>query len=245
MNRSAARIGCARVPSVDQNADARITALKTAGCTMVRAETGSGVFLENRSELQIILDFIHPGETLVVTRINRLARSMHDLQVIVATRRNKGAHLAATQQPLDTSTAAGKAFFDMLGVFAAFETNLGRGRQAERILAAKQRVACRGRPPRIDMKAPRATARQRPIAHGNRPREGHLTWNCLQAHGEHDRQRITRSAKAGCAPGNVVIGLEMRHRAANRSRCALQDVPICTFGPLGPDRALRQAKRVA
>ena len=103
--------------------------------------------------------------------------------------------LPLPNSPWDTSTAAGKAFFDMLGVFAAFETNLGRGRQAEGILAAKQRVACRGRPPRIDMEAPRATARQRPIAHGNCPREGHLTWNCLQGEGEHDRQRITRSAK--------------------------------------------------
>ena len=75
-------------------------------------------------ELGVILDFIHPGETLVVTRIDRLARSMHDLQVVVATLNDKGAHLAATEQPVDTSTAAGKAFFDMLGVFAEFETNL-------------------------------------------------------------------------------------------------------------------------
>ena len=61
----------------------------------------------------------------------RLARSMRDLQVIVATLKDKGAHLAATEQPVDTSTAAGKAFFDMLGVFAEFETNLRRERQAE------------------------------------------------------------------------------------------------------------------
>ena len=78
------------------------------------------------SELGVILDFIHPDEMLVVTRIDRLARSMHDLQVIVATLNDKGAHLAATEQSVDTSTAAGKAFFDMLGVFAEFETNLRR-----------------------------------------------------------------------------------------------------------------------
>ena len=52
---------------------------------------------------------------------------------------------------MDTSTAAGKAFFDMLGVFAEFETNLRHERQAEGIVAAKQRGAYRGRPPRIDM----------------------------------------------------------------------------------------------
>ena len=60
--------------------------------------------------------------------------------------KDKGAHLAATEQPVDTSTAAGKAFFDMLGVFAQFETNLRRERQAEGIVAAKQRCAYRGRP---------------------------------------------------------------------------------------------------
>ena len=67
--------------------------------------------------------------------------------------KDKGAHLAATEQPVDTSTAAGKAFFDMLGVFAEFETNLRRERQGEGIAAAKQRGAYRGRPPRIDLQA--------------------------------------------------------------------------------------------
>ena len=69
------------------------------------------------------------------------------------TLKDKGAHLAATEQPVDTSTTAGKAFFDMLGVFAEFEPNLRRERQAEGIAAAKQRGAYRGRPPRIDMEA--------------------------------------------------------------------------------------------
>ena len=72
----------------------------------------TGATLAGRPELRTILDFIHPGETLVVTRIDRLARSMRDLQLIVTTLKDKGAHLAATEQPVDTSTAAGKAFFD-------------------------------------------------------------------------------------------------------------------------------------
>ena len=154
MNSSSARIGYARVSTTDnQNLDAQTAALQAAGCTMVCTETSDGATLAGRPELGTILDFIHPGETLVVTRIDRLARSMHDLQVIVATLKDKGAHLAATEQPVDTSTAAGKAFFDMLGVFAEFETNLRRERQAEGIAAAKQRGAYRGRPPRIDMDA--------------------------------------------------------------------------------------------
>ena len=107
MNSSSARIGYARVSTAEQNLDAQMAALQAAGCTMVRTETGDGATLAGRPELGTILDFIHPGETLVV---------------IVATLMDKGAHLAATEQPVDTSTAAGKAFFDMLGVFAEFET---------------------------------------------------------------------------------------------------------------------------
>lgn len=153
MNRSSPKIGYARTSTVDQNLDAQIAALTAAGCGMVRQEQRSGATLEGRSELKTILDFIHPGETLMVTRIDRLARSMHDLQTIVARLKEKGAHLAATEQPVDTSTAAGKAFFDMLGVFAEFETNLRRERQSEGIKAAKRRGVYRGRPPKIDSAA--------------------------------------------------------------------------------------------
>lgn len=153
MNKSNPKIGYARTSTVDQNLDAQIAALTAAGCNMVRSEQKSGSTLEGRPELKTILDFIHPGETLVVTRIDRLARSLSDLQTIVTHLKAKGAHLAATEQPVDTSTAAGKAFFDMLGVFAEFETNLRRERQAEGIAAAKQRGVYRGRIPKIDMEA--------------------------------------------------------------------------------------------
>ena len=123
-----ARIGYARTSTTDQNLAAQIAALKAAGCEVIREEQKSGASLEGRPQLGTILDFIHTGETLVVTRIDRLARSLRDLQVIVDRLKAKGAHLYATEQPVDTSTAAGKAFFDMLGVFAEFETNLRRER---------------------------------------------------------------------------------------------------------------------
>jgi DNA invertase Pin-like site-specific DNA recombinase len=82
---------------------------------------------------------------LIVTRIDRLARSIGDLQDIVRQLRAKGAALKATEQPIDTATAAGKAFLDMLGVFAEFETNLRRERQLEGIAAAKVRGVYKGR----------------------------------------------------------------------------------------------------
>ena len=87
---------------------------------------------------------------LLITRIDRLARSIGDLQDIVRELKAKGATLRATEQPIDTSTAAGKAFLDMLGVFAEFETNLRRERQMEGIAAAKLRGVYKGRPPSID-----------------------------------------------------------------------------------------------
>jgi DNA invertase Pin-like site-specific DNA recombinase len=151
MNKSQAKIGYARTSTSDQNLDTQIKALTAAGCGMVSTEQKSGTTLDERSELKTILEFIHPGEILVVTRIDRLARSLTDLQTIVTALKDKGAHLAATEQPVDTSTATGKAFFDMLGVFAEFETNLRRERQAEGIVAAKMRGAYRGRRAKINM----------------------------------------------------------------------------------------------
>jgi DNA invertase Pin-like site-specific DNA recombinase len=85
-----------------------------------------------------------------VTRVDRLARSIGDLQDIVRAVRAKGATLKATEQPIDTSTSAGKAFLDMLGVFAEFETNLRRERQHEGIAAAKAKGVYKGRPASIE-----------------------------------------------------------------------------------------------
>ena len=98
-----------------------------------------------------MLDFVRPGDTLVVTRIDRLARSIGDLQDIVRELRRKGATLKATEQPTDTSTATGKSFLDILGVFAEFETNLRRERQMEGISAAKARGVYKGRPATIEV----------------------------------------------------------------------------------------------
>ena len=86
----------------------------------------------------------------MVTRIDRLARSVRDLQDIVHELRAKGVALKATEQSVDTGSAAGKAFLDMLGVFAEFETNLRRERQLEGIKAAKAKGIYKGRKPSID-----------------------------------------------------------------------------------------------
>ena len=103
-----------------------------------------------RASVYRLLDFVHAGDTLVVTRIDRLARSLKDLQDIMHELKAKGVALKATEQPIDTGTAAGKAFLDMLGVFAEFETNLRSERQLEGISAAKAHGVYKGRKPSID-----------------------------------------------------------------------------------------------
>jgi DNA invertase Pin-like site-specific DNA recombinase len=142
--------GYARVSTTDQDLSVQEAALRAAGCTIIRAEKKSGSRRDGRTELAILLDFLRPGDTLVVTRIDRLARSVKDLQDIVFELKQRGVALRATEQPVDTATAAGKAFLDMLGVFAEFETNLRRERQLEGIQAARARGAYKGRKASID-----------------------------------------------------------------------------------------------
>jgi DNA invertase Pin-like site-specific DNA recombinase len=137
--------GYARVSTNDQDLAIQEAALKSAGCEVIRSEKQSGGSMEGREELRTVLAFLRKGDVLIVTRIDRLARSIGDLQDIVRQLRAKGAALKATEQPIDTATAAGKAFLDMLGVFAEFETNLRRERQLEGIAAAKVRGVYKGR----------------------------------------------------------------------------------------------------
>ena len=125
-------------------------ALRAAGCQVIRSEKKTGTKREGRTELDLLLEFVRDGDTLVVTRIDRIARSMKDLQDIVHDLKGRGVALRATEQPIDTSSAAGKAFLDMLGVFAEFETNLRRERQLEGIAAAKAKGVYKGRPATID-----------------------------------------------------------------------------------------------
>ena len=142
--------GYARVSTTDQDLTIQIDALRKAGCEVVREEKRSGATREGRAELDTLVTFLRRGDTLMVTRIDRLARSIGDLQDIMRVLKAKGVALKATEQPIDTGTAAGKAFLDMLGVFAEFETNLRRERQMEGITAAKVRGVYKGRKPSID-----------------------------------------------------------------------------------------------
>ena len=90
------------------------------------------------------------GDTLVVLRLDRLGRSLRDLANIAHEIDGLGAHLRVIEQSVDTATSAGRAFFGMLAVFAQFETDVRRERQAEGIAKAKKAGVYTGGKPRID-----------------------------------------------------------------------------------------------
>ena len=142
--------GYARVSTADQDLTIQEEALKASGCEMIRSEKVSGTSTDGRDELKTLLEFVREGDELVVTRVDRLARSVFDLQKIVRDLKSKGVALRATEQPIDTTTPEGKCFLDMLGVFAEFETSLRKERQMEGISKAKAEGKFKGRPVSID-----------------------------------------------------------------------------------------------
>jgi DNA invertase Pin-like site-specific DNA recombinase len=145
------KYGYARVSSSGQDLTIQVEALTKAGCETIRQEKVSGTSVQGRDELKTLLDFVREGDELVVTRVDRLARSIRDLQNIVYELDQKGVVLSATEQPIQTNTSAGKCFLDMLGVFSEFETNLRKERQMEGIAKAKERGVYKGRKPSVDV----------------------------------------------------------------------------------------------
>ena len=123
------KYGYARVSTSDQDLEVQRNALLSFGCDTVREEKVSGTSLKGRSELTTLLEFLREGDELVVTRIDRLARSMRDLQNIVHDLTEKGVNLSATEQSINTSTPEGKCFLDMLGAVSYTHLTLPTNRE--------------------------------------------------------------------------------------------------------------------
>ena len=143
-------LGYARVSTTDQNLTLQREALAKAGVSTVFEESKSGTKIAGRTELAKLLSVLGPGDTIVVTRLDRLGRSLRDLANIAHQLDEVGAHLRVIEQSVDTSTSAGRAFFGMLAVFAQFETDVRRERQMEGIVKAKGEGKYRGAVPRLD-----------------------------------------------------------------------------------------------
>lgn len=146
-----AQIGYARVSSIGQSLDVQEAALREAGCERIFAEKKSGRRTADREQLALALDFIRDGDTLIVTRLDRLARSVIDLHQIIARVTAKGAAFRVLQQSgIDTSTSTGKLTLAVLAAVAEFETDIRAERQKDGIEAAKAKGVYKGRPATID-----------------------------------------------------------------------------------------------
>lgn len=160
-------VGYARVSSVGQSLDIQESALRDAGCDIIFSETRTGTTQAGREELRRALEYVRDGDVFLVSRIDRLARSVSDLSEIVSALAAKGVGFRALQQgEFDTTTATGRLFLTMLGAFAEFETNLRRERQMEGIAKAKAEGKYAGRPKTVDVVAIRDLRRE-----GVRPSE--------------------------------------------------------------------------
>lgn len=147
-------IGYARTSTLDQKAglQAQLRDLQEAGCAKVFQEQVSSVD-KNRAELAKVLDYVREGDTLVVTKLDRLARSMADLVKIVGHLQEKGVALRVLALNLDTSTPTGKLMLNLLGSIAEFERELMLERQREGIAKAKEEGKYKGRAPTAKAKA--------------------------------------------------------------------------------------------
>lgn len=144
-------IGYARVSSVGQSLDTQLEALRAAGCGKVYSEKRSGRTAADRPELARALDQLRPGDQIVVTRLDRLARSVGDLHRIVEQITAAGAAFRCLQQGgVDTASSTGKLMLAILGAVAEFENDIRRERQRDGIEKAKERGVYQGRPATID-----------------------------------------------------------------------------------------------
>lgn len=148
------QVGYARVSSVGQSLDVQLAALNEAKCEKVFAEKLSGTTAGKRLALQEALEFAREGDTLVVTRLDRLARSAGDLHAIVSQLSRKGVGFHCLQQSgVNTTTSTGKLLLGMLAAIAEFETDIRRERQREGIERAKSAGVYKGRKPSVDIAA--------------------------------------------------------------------------------------------
>lgn len=140
-----ALIGYARVSTDEQDTAAQLDALRGQGCGLIFEDKASGASKE-RPNLAKALEWVGKGDTLLVVRIDRLARSLSHLLDIVETLRAKGAYFRSINDPIDTSSAQGMLMTQMLGAFAEFERALIRERTRAGIKAAVARGAKPGNP---------------------------------------------------------------------------------------------------
>ena len=135
-------VGYARVSSVGQSLDVQLDKLK--GCDKIFKEKRTGTS-NTRPRLKACLEYVREGDTLVVSRLDRLARSTLHLCQVAEQLQEKGVNLKVIDQSIDTGDATGRLLFNMLGAIAQFETEIRAERQMDGIRNAKANGVLLGR----------------------------------------------------------------------------------------------------
>ncbi|WP_148716836.1 recombinase family protein [Chitinolyticbacter meiyuanensis] len=139
-------IGYARVSTKEQETHLQLDALAAAGCDVIHQEKRSGKELSKRPVLNSILSGIGPGDTLVILKLDRMARSLKDLLTIIEMIKQSGADFRSLSESIDTSTPMGRMMTHVVGAFAQFERELISERTRMGIQAAVARGSKPGRP---------------------------------------------------------------------------------------------------
>jgi DNA invertase Pin-like site-specific DNA recombinase len=146
-----ALVGYARVSTHDQTTDLQLDALAKAGCSRVFSESSSGA-QRDRPELARALDYVRPGDTLVVWKLDRLARSIKQLIETVECLQGKGIGFRSLTESIDTTTAGGKLVFHIFSALAEFERAMIRELTQAGLAAARARGRVGGRPRSLGVK---------------------------------------------------------------------------------------------
>lgn len=145
-----ARIGYARVSTTDQDLDIQVAKLKAEGCEVVRSEKVSGASRAGRDQLATIIDFLRPGDELVVTRLDRLGRDTRDVLNLIHECEQRGAFVTVLDPHVSTRGEMGHVVLTVLGMVAQMERRFIKERQREGIERAKADGVYRGGRQRID-----------------------------------------------------------------------------------------------
>ena len=145
-----ARIGYARVSTIDQDLDLQVAKLQAEGCTIVRSEKVSGASRQGRAELATIIDFLRPGDELVVTRLDRLGRDTRDVLNLIHECEQRDAFVTVLDPHVSTRGEMGQMVLTVLGMVAQMERRFIKERQREGIELAKARGTYTGGKRRID-----------------------------------------------------------------------------------------------
>ncbi len=145
-----ARIGYARVSSIDQDLDIQLAKLKAEGCEIVRSEKVSGASREGRAELATVVQFLRPGDELVVTRLDRLGRDTRDVLNLIHECEQKSAFVTVLDPHVSTRGEMGHIVLTVLGMVAQMERRFIKERQRDGIDQAKAEGVYRGGKRRLD-----------------------------------------------------------------------------------------------